>query len=155
MKHILSLSAISVLLAACSGGVGIGNGVSVGMGLGGKIGNVGIGTGVSIPLIFGQSKAEDNAKALPQTHIYFDNEGKVVSKESKNGYVRQVITKQKDGYLVQDFYGSGAKRSDVMLINEEHLNMLNAYPENGSYTIYQQNGKILKQLNYKNGKVVQ
>lgn len=154
MKPIWLISV--VFLSACAGGVSSSNGVSLGIGLGGMLGNhVGIGTSVNIPL--GTQNTEiSNVKTIEEPTIYFDAQGQSVDSAVKGGYRRTVLAKQADGlYLVQDFYEvGGAKRSDPMQLSREQLHTFRATPANGTLTVYAINGNVMQQQTFQNGKLI-
>lgn len=154
MKPIWLISV--VFLSACAGGVSSSNGVSLGIGLGGMLGNhVGIGTSVNIPL--GTQNTEiSNVKTIEEPTIYFDAQGQSVDSAVKGGYRRTVLAKQADGlYLVQDFYEvGGAKRSDPMQLSREQLHTFRTTPANGTLTVYAINGNVMQQQTFQNGKLI-
>ena len=145
-------AACVVLLAGCSG-----SNVLLGLGFAGR--HLGLGTGLSIPV--GSRNNGSNVQDLgglriieEQVVTYFDAQGKAVPNEVKGGYYRQLLSRQGRDYLVQDFYESGQKRSDAMLLTRESLYDFRAHPQNGVLTIYAINGNILYQQNFRDGKMV-
>ena len=64
------------------------------------------------------------------------------------------VGSRNNGSNVQDFYESGQKRSDAMLLTRESLYDFRAHPQNGVLTTYAINGNILYQQNFRNGKMV-
>lgn len=148
----------TLLLAACAGGGLSSNGVSLGIGLGGVLGNhVGIGTSVNIPL-GKQTPASNNSNinVIHEQIIHFDANGQRTDSATKNGFRRKILTKQSDGnYLVQDFYEvGGAKRTDPMQLSLEQLHTFRAIPTNGTLTVYAINGAVMQQQTYQNGKLI-
>ncbi len=155
MKSTLSLFATLYLLTGCAGGVSS-NGVSLGIGLGGMLGNhVGIGTSVNIPLGGNQTQTS-TIKTIEEPTIYFDAQGQTTDSAVKGGYRRTVLAKQTDGlYLVQDFYEmGGTKRTDPMQLNRYQLHTFRATPANGTLTVYAINGTIMQQQTFQNGKLI-
>ena len=151
-KHLI-LCTCAAILAGCAGISG--SGVSLGVGLGGR--HVGVGTSVHIPL--GSQTGNQSAGGVnvleEQIVTYFDTEGKAVSSAVKGGYHRKLLRKQgTDGYLVQDFYSSGEKRSDAMLLDRDNLYDFRAHPKSGVLTVYAINGSIMRQQNFRNGRAV-
>ncbi|MDK4680722.1 NemA protein [Kingella negevensis] len=155
----------AVLLATLSGcGVGVSDsGVSLGVGLGGSIGrHVGLGTSINIPLTFDRNKTSTTDSVSNgginvienQIVTYFDAQGTATDSAVKGGFFRKLINKEKDGFLVQDFYSTGEKRSDPMLLSREDAFSFRAHPSDGTYTTYAINGNIMQQYNYKKGVVV-
>lgn len=159
MKHYLSPIALSLLLAACSGMDG--NNVSLGVGLGGTIGrHVGLGTSLNIPLTIGRGNQANNPENSGINVIeekvltYFDAQGNASDNAVKGGYYRQLLSKQSNGYWVQDFYATGEKRTEPMLLSREQAFTFRAHPNNGAYTVYAINGNIMQQQNFRNGQLV-
>ncbi len=151
--HLLSVLASGLLLGAC------GNGLSLGIGLGGTLGShIGLGTSLNIPL--GGTHSGINV-IEQQVVTYFDTDaqGNSPSKRPINGgYMRELISKRADGqYLVQDFYEdkSGRKRSDPMVLPKSALYNLYGHPINGSMTLYHPNGQMAEQRTYQNNALVQ
>ena len=155
-KKLIAAIAAAAALSACGTN---GNGVSLGIGLGGFSRHVGIGTSVNIPS--GGRQADTDEKGglrviEEQIVTYFDAEGRATEHGVKGGYYRQLLKKQsKRDYLVQDFYFDGQKRSDPMVIARENLFVFRAHPENGVLTVYAINGAVMQQQNYRNGQPVQ
>lgn len=148
----------ALLLAACGASS---NGVSLGLGIGSRIGShVGIGTSINIPIGGSKPAPADNSgkggiNVIEQKIItYFDTEGKAGEQPVKGGYYRQLISRDKNGYLVQDFYSGGEKRTDPMTLTREQLFTFRAQPLNGSYTVYAVNGTLMQQQNFRNGRAV-
>lgn len=157
MKRSIPLFA-TLFLAACAGGGVSSNGVSLGIGLGGMLGNhVGIGTSVNIPL-GNNTPASNNStiQTIQEQIIHFDAHGQSTDSATKNGYRRKILTKQSDGnYLVQDFYEmGGAKRTDPMQLSRDQLHTFRAAPANGTLTVYAINGTVMQQQTYQNGKLI-
>lgn len=160
IRYIASVAAV-LMLGACSG-VGVnGSGISLGVGLGGMLGNhVGLGTSVNIPLEIGRDKTQTNntggINVIEQKVItYFDAQGKASDSAVKGGFMRQLLAKQGNDFLVQDFYDTGEKRTDAMTLTREQLFVFRAHPNNGVLTVYAINGNIMQQQNFRNGKLVQ
>lgn len=152
IPYIITTSVLSLVLSACNT-----NGISLGVGIGGSIGkHVGIGTSVNIPVSTKQAEKVSKLNIQEQQIItYFDTQGNSSEKATSNGFYRQLITKQgNDAYWVQDFYQSGEKRSEPMLLTREQLFIFRAHPSNGSYTIYAINGSIMLQQNFRNGQLI-
>lgn len=150
----------AMVLSACSG-VGVnGSGVSIGVGLGGMLGNhVGLGTSVNIPLDIGRDKTQNNntggINVIEQKVItFFDAQGQTSNSAVKGGFTRQLLAKQGNDFLVQDFYDTGEKRTDAMTLTREQLFVFRAHPNNGVLTVYAINGNIMQQQNFRNGKLV-
>lgn len=151
-------AALALLLSAC--GVST-NGMSVGIGIGSSIGrHVGLGTSINIP-IGGNSNGTATSATNSGINIseqkiltYFDAQGNPSEQAVKGGYYRQLIAQDKNGYLVQDFYAGGEKRTDPMTLSREQLFVFRSHPNNGSYTVYAVNGTIMQQQNFRNGKTV-
>ena len=152
----------AVLLSGCTG-VGVnGSGVSVGLGLGGMIGNhVGLGTSINIPLTFDKTNTSSSSSNTGGINIteekiitYFDTQGKATDSAVMGGYHRKLISKQSDGFLVQDFYSTGEKRTDPMVLPRETVFDFRAHPKDGSHTVYAINGNVMQQHVYKNNAVV-
>lgn len=146
----------SLLLAACSVGT---PGVSLNLGLGGNIGrHVGLGTSVNIPLTLDKTKAAENAQTPimgEQILTYFDAKGQAADQAVKGGFVRKLIGKRSNGgYIVQDFYDNGQKRTDPVEIAKADLFVWDARPQNGSLTVYAYNGSVLKQQVFRDGKLI-
>ena len=162
MKHILAPIGLSLLLAACTG-VGVdSNNISLGLGLGGTIGrHVGLGTSLNIPLTIGRNgnttTTNNSGINIIEEKIltYFDTQGNTTDSAVKGGYYRQLISKQNNGYLVQDFYSTGEKRTDPMTLSKEQAFSFRAHPNDGTYTVYAINGNIMQQQNFRNGQLVQ
>lgn len=152
--QITILTLCTILLSACSGTSN--NGVSVGIGLGGMLGSrVGVGTSINIPIGSNTTTPSPNTQ-IPEQQIitHFDTQGHSSENSVKGGYYRQLLAKQNNDYLVQDFYSSGEKRTDPMLLSREQLFTFRAHPNNGSYTVYAINGNIMQQQNFRNGVLV-
>ncbi|XXQ67238.1 NemA protein [Neisseriaceae bacterium B1] len=148
----------AVLLSACSG-VGVnGSGVSLGVGLGGMIGNhVGLGTSINIPIGRDTTPTQQTGgiHVIEQKIItYFDTHGQTSNSAVKGGFSRQLLAKQGDDFLVQDFYDTGEKRTDPMTLTREQLFVFRTHPNNGALTVYAINGNIMQQQNFRNGKLV-
>ncbi|WP_218042269.1 NemA protein [Eikenella glucosivorans] len=148
-RHFSAGVCIVLLLAGCTG-----SDVMLGLGFGGR--HFGMGTGLSIPV-----GSRNNVQDLRDLRIieeqvltYFDAEGRPSSAAVKGGYYRQLLSRQGSGYLVQDFYETGQKRSDAMLLSRESLYTFRAHPQNGVLTTYAINGNILHQQNFRDGKMV-
>lgn len=155
-QRIIATAVLALLLSACGS---TSNGVLLGVGLGGLIGNhVGIGTSINIPI--GGNKQPETAgnsgiNVIEQKIITnFDAQGNATEQAVKGGYYRQLISQDKNGYLVQDFYSTGEKRTDPMTLTREQVFTFRAHPLNGSYTVYAINGNIMQQQNFRNGKTV-
>lgn len=146
----------ALALSACTGAGVSGQGVSLGLGLGGMLGNhVGIGTSVNIPL--GKtSSVGTTAPAFSEQTIYFDAKGQMSDAAVKNGFYRKVLAKQSDGvYLVQDFYEmGGSKRTDPMQLQAAQLHTFRATPDNGTLTVYDRQGAVMQQQTFQNGKLI-
>lgn len=154
-KRIITTAALALCLSACGSN---GNGVSLGLGLGGLIGNhVGIGTSINIPL-GGNKQPENNGSGInvieQKIITHFDAQGNATEHAVKGGYYRQLISQDKNGYLVQDFYATGEKRTDPMTLSREQVFTFRTHPNNGSHTVYAINGNIMQQQNFRNGKTV-
>lgn len=152
-RTIILILTSTALLSACGG-------VSLGLGLGGNIGrHVGLGAGINIP-IGNKSHPQANVKDKSGIHIfeekiitYFDAQGQASDNSNKNGYYRRLLSKQTDdNYWVQDFYSTGEKRTEPMLLTAEQLFIFRAHPQNGKHTVYAINGNIMSQQNFLNGK---
>lgn len=160
MKHARKAAAAAaslLLLSACGATA---NGVSLGVGIGSRIGShVGIGTSINIP-IGGRNQPQPSAgsggiQVIEQKIVtHFDAQGKASEQPVKGGYYRQLIRQDADGYLVQDFYAGGEKRTDPMTLTREQVFSFRAHPLNGSYTVYALNGTVMQQQNFRNGKAV-
>ncbi|ULJ61342.1 NemA protein [Wielerella bovis] len=164
-KTSFSAICVAMILSGCTG-VGVnGSGVSLGLGLGGMIGNhVGLGTSINIPLTFDKNTPAVSNETVSKGGInvtetqiltYFDAKGTPTDSAVKGGFYRKLISKQSDGFLVQDFYGTGEKRTDVMLLPRDSVFEFRAHPKDGTYTVYAINGNVMQQYNYKNGSVTQ
>lgn len=158
MRYGLALIA-SGLLAACSG-VGVnGGGVSLGLGLGGTIGrHVGLGTSINIPLKIDQNKSQTDKSGInvidEKIITYFDAQGQTSDSAVKGGFSRQLLAKQGDDYVVQDFYATGEKRTEPMTLTRAQLFDFRAHPNNGAHTVYAINGNIMQQNNFRDGKLI-
>lgn len=148
---------IALLLSACAGGI---SGSSASIGIGTHIGrHVGVGGTINLPL-GGINKKTSNTPAAvafseQQIITYFDTQGKAVNQAVKGGFQRRLLAKPADNeYLVQDFYESGEKRTDPMILNKEDVFQFRAHPQNGSYTVYAINGTIMLQQTFNNGKLI-
>ncbi|MDO4433486.1 MAG: NemA protein [Alysiella sp.] len=146
----------TLFLSACAS-----QGISLGLGLGGNIGrHIGLGTSINIPL--GQTapantSTDKSGINIIEEHIvtYFDTQGQPTDHSNKNGYYRRLLSKQANGnYWVQDFYSTGEKRTDPMLLTSGQLFIFRTQPQNGSHTVYAINGNIMSQQNFRNGKIV-
>ena len=152
-KRNFAAAACVALLAGCSG-----SNVLLGLGVAGR--HLGVGTGLSIPVGSRRSNGSNvqdlgNLRIIEEQVVtYFDAQGKAVPNEAKGGYYRQLLSRQGRDYLVQDFYESGQKRSDAMLLTRESLYDFRAHPQNGVLTTYAINGNILYQQNFRDGKMV-
>lgn len=145
---------IVVSLAGCANGI-TGNGVSLGIGLGGMLGShVGIGTSVNIPL--NRDSGSLNNLFEKQIVAYFDANGVVSDSAVKGGFYRQLLSKpSNDEYLVQDFYEmGGAKRTDPMILSRDQLMNFRANPRNGTLTVYAINGNVMQNQVFKNNQMV-
>lgn len=144
MKYQLIMMS-GLLLNACVSGLTSGDGVSVGVGIGGMFGNrIGVETSIQMP-----------AQTTPTT-IHFDAQGRLSDAASKNGFYRQIISKQSaNQYIVQDFYEmGGAKRTDPMPLTASQLYVFRATPANGALTVYSINGAILQQQTFQNNQFI-
>lgn len=160
-NNVLVIGMLSVALTAC--GVGMSsNGISLGLGLGGLIGNhVGVGTSINIPLTFDKTNTETTQKVgdlnVDEQKIitHFDAQGRVSDAAVKGGFFRQLLAKQgNNAYLVQDFYDNGKKRTEPMILQQNQLFEFRAHPNDGAYTVYAINGNIMQQQNFRNGKLI-
>ena len=161
MKKLFLISTVILHLSAC--GVGVNpNGVSVGLGLGGMIGHhVGLGTSVNIPLTF-DKKDESVQNHHGEINIidqkivtYFDTQGQPTDSEVKGGYYRQLISKQGNSqFIVQDFYATGQKRTDPMLLDRSNIFEFRAHPKNGTHTVYAINGAVMSQYTYQDNQII-
>lgn len=155
MKAKFLILLTSVALSAC-GGVNS-NGISLGIGLGGMLGNhVGIGTSVNIPI--GNKTAETNTSPIitDSTLAHFDANGSPSDSAVKNGFYRKLLSKPSaNEYLVQDFYEmGGSKRTDPMILSREQINTFRATPTNGTLTVYAINGNVMQSQIFKDGKLL-
>ncbi|OAM27753.1 MULTISPECIES: NemA protein [Eikenella] len=148
-RHLAACVCAAWLLAGCTG-----SDVMLGLGFGGR--HFGMGTGLSIPV--GSRRNVQDLRDLriieEQVLTYFDAEGRPSNAAVKGGYYRQLLSRQGGGYLVQDFYETGQKRSDAMLLARDALYNFRAHPQNGVLTTYAINGNILYQQNFRDGKMV-
>ena len=157
-KWIVSII-IMGLLSACGMGVNS-NSVSLGLGLGGGFGrHVGVGTSINIPLTFNknepQTASQTGVNIIEQKIItYFDTQGQPIDSAVKGGFYRQLVEKQGSKFLVQDFYGTGEKRTDPMLLDRSDVFEFRAIPKDGKHTIYAINGAIMSQYMYQNGQAI-
>lgn len=160
MKKIILLPLSAFLLSACSSGISSNN-ISLGVGLGTQIGrHVGLGTSINIPL-GGLGKHQEHAettnnKITEHTILtHFDTQGMPTEHPVKGGVQRRLLTKHnQQDYLVQDFYETGEKRSDPMILDKETLFTFRARPENGHYTIYALDGTIIQQQTFQNHRLI-
>lgn len=151
MKKFILLAMVGSL-SACGVGVGT-NGISVGLGVGGMIGrHIGLGTSVNIPLTINKKQIETAQTNNPSINVieekivtYFDAQGNPTETPAKGGYYRQLIRKDGSQYLVQDFYATGEKRTDPMLLDRSNIFTFRAHPKTGAYTVYAINGVIMTQ----------
>lgn len=154
MQKWLVCAAAALLLNACADGVS-GSGVSLGVGLGGIIGrHVGLGTSINIPLGGVRTSSGNNSGINVIDHkiiTYFDAQGKAIDKEAGSSYYRELLAKEGSSFKVQDFYTSGQKRTDAMVLTREDVFTFRAHPQNGQYTVYAINGTVMQQTVYKNG----
>lgn len=152
---------MSILLAGCANGISS-NGVSLGMGFGGMLGNhVGIGTSVNIPLGRSGSVVGDVTKTginviEEQIVTHFDANGTVSDAAVKGGFYRKLLSKpSSDEYLVQDFYEmGGVKRTDPMILSRDQLMIFRANPRNGTLTVYAINGSVMQNQVFKNNQII-
>lgn len=157
-KGIVSIITIG-LLSACGMGVSS-NGASLGLGLGSGFGrHIGVGTSINIPLTFNknepQTASQTGVNIIEQKIItYFDTQGQPIDSAVKGGFYRQLVEKQGSKFLVQDFYGTGEKRTDPMLLDRSNVFEFRAIPKDGKHTIYAINGAIMSQYTYQNGQVI-
>ncbi|QMT32483.1 NemA protein [Alysiella filiformis DSM 16848] len=154
MKNVALILTASVVLAACTGVNG--NGISLGVGLGGMLGNhVGIGTSVNIPL---GNNTPSTETTMPQDNIitHFDANGAPSDSGVKNGFYRKLLSKPSESeYLVQDFYEmGGSKRTDPMILSREQLHTFRVQPANGTLTVYAVNGNVMQSQIFKDGKLL-
>ncbi len=148
--HLAACTCAVLLLSGCAG-----SDVMLGLGFGGR--HFGMGTGVSIPVGNRGGSVQDLGGLRiieEQVLTYFDAEGRPSNAAVKGGYYRQLLSRQGRDYLVQDFYETGQKRSDAMLLARDALYNFRAHPQNGVLTTYAINGNILYQQNFRNGKMV-
>lgn len=151
MKHIIIPIIISLALNGCT------NGMSIGLGVGGVGKHIGLGTSVNIPITPKKSEQTEPLLANKEQKIlaYFNAQEQNVEQPSQHGFYRQLIAKETEHtFWVQDFYQSGEKRTEPMLLTREQLFTFRAYPHNGSYTVYAINGHIMQQQNFRDGQVI-
>lgn len=164
-KPLLTALFMTGFLSAC-GGVGVSsNGISLGLNLGGMIGNhVGIGTSVNIPL---QTKSTTSSTTSTQNIskqdnlfsnqiiTHFDTQGNATESAVMGGFYRQLLSKTHDQkYVVQDFYSTGEKRTDPMILTRDQLMTFRATPHNGTLTVYAINGNVMQQQVFQNQKII-
>lgn len=155
-----------MVLSAC--GVGINkSGISLGVGLGGSVGrHIGLGTNVNIPLTFEQDKQNNTGANSNKSNgvdiidskivTYFDTQGQAIEAAVKGGYYRQLIKKEgASEFMVQDFYVTGEKRTNPMLLNRNNIFEFRAHPKNGLHIVYAINGAVMSQYTYKNNELIQ
>lgn len=161
-RNTLICMVMSVWLVGCANGISS-NGVSLGIGLGGMLGNhVGIGTSVNIPLggNSGSLKTDTANTGLnvfeEQIVTYFDANGMAKDAAVKGGFYRKLLSKpSSDEYLVQDFYEmGGVKRTDPMILSRDQLTTFRANPRNGTLTVYAINGNVMQNQVFKNNQIV-
>lgn len=158
MKHILTATALTAALGACTVGT---PGMSVGVGVGTSIGrHVGLGTSINIPVGLDRSDNRKTGKGGinvvdEQIVTYFDAQGGTSNQSVKGGFYRQLVSKHGSEYIVQDFYSdNGRKRTDPYTLTRNRLMDFRAHPDDGALTTYAYNGNLMQQQVYKNGKLV-
>lgn len=153
MKVYLALLILPAL-TACTASP---SGMAVNLGIGSSIGrHVGLGTSVSIPVQLPSRTSSDRINTSEEQIVtYFDAQGRTSDSAVKGGYYRQLISKRGNNeYIVQDFYESNSKkRTDPIILKRNQLMDFNAYPQDGTLTIYAHNGNIMRQQTYQNGKL--
>ncbi|WP_373740302.1 NemA protein [Neisseria sp.] len=153
MKIGFVAAGMAVWLAGCAGGT---PGMSVGLGLGTGIGShVGLGTSINIP-VGGRKINPDRAGILNGQHpaVYFDAQGNAADQAVRGGFYRQVLSRRSGEAVVQDFYGSGQKRTDPYTVAEGRLKVFDAHPDDGTLTVYTISGKPMRTETFRNGRAV-
>lgn len=152
-KRSMGAVACVVLLTSCTGVSS--DGILLGLGFGGR--HVGVGTSMHFPLGSRAGVEDRGGLRIIEERVvtFFDANGSAVSSAVKGGFYRQLLGGQnRDGYLVQDFYDTGEKRSDPMRLTRDKLYDFRAHPRNGVLTVYAINGNILYQQNFRDGKMI-